>query len=140
MPTIALEWRATEYGIDPTDVDTLLDVILHEPHMQMADDGAGPRFADDGPDVWTAETADAARTAHLARIKSCPVQIGVRGAKSLDAVRTGHRPDQARLRAMREVVDTTRWIKRHGGLPQPPKNPMEAGRLRAAAGGPTGKD
>ncbi|MER6171372.1 hypothetical protein [Streptosporangium sp. NPDC001681] len=38
FPHSTLEWRAAEYGIDPDDVDTLLDVILHEPYMASPDD------------------------------------------------------------------------------------------------------
>ncbi|MEH0586238.1 hypothetical protein QA942_19960 [Streptomyces sp. B21-106] len=126
MPTSALEWRAAEYGIDPTDVDTLLDILLHEPHMPTTDDPQhGPRYADDGPDLWTADTTTAAREAHAARIKTCPVQINVRAAKPVDVIRAGHRPDPARLRGMREVVDTNRWIKKHGDLPVPPKPTVE---------------
>lgn len=121
MPADVLDWRAAEYGIDPTDVDTLLDLVLHEPHIPMTDDPKkGPRYADGGPDLWTAENTDAAREAHQARVRSCPVQIAVRGAKGLAAVRSGHRPDLARVRAMREMVDTNRWVRRYGDLPAPP--------------------
>ena len=120
MPAATLEWRAAEYGIDPTDVDTLLDIILHEPHLPMVDDGQGPRYTDNGPDLWQADNTDTAREAHLARIKTCPVRIDVQGARGLGAIRAGHRPDPDRLRAMREAVDTNRWIKKHGGLPRPP--------------------
>lgn len=120
MPTTILEWRAAEYGVDPADVDALMELILHEPHIPMIDDGSGPRYADGGPDLLSAESTSAARDAHAARVKACPVRINVRNAKALDAVRTGHKPDAARIRAMREHVDTTRWVKRHGDLPVPP--------------------
>ncbi|MDX3575991.1 hypothetical protein [Streptomyces sp. FL07-04A] len=121
MPTSTLEWRAAEYGVDPTDVDALLDIILHEPHMQTIDDPQhGPRYADDAPDLWTADNTTAAREAHVARIKTCNVRIDVRGVKALDPVRAGHRPDSDRIRKMREQVDTSRWLKKHGGLPVPP--------------------
>lgn len=121
MPVAALEWRAAEYGIDPTDVDALLDIILHEPHMQTIDDPQhGPRYADGTPDLWTADNTTAARDAHVARIKTCNVRIDVRGVKALDPVRAGHRPDSDRIRKMREQVDTSRWLKKHGALPAPP--------------------
>lgn len=121
MPTNALDWRAAEYGIDPTDVDTLLEVVLHEPHMPMTDDDEkGPQPRDGGPDLWTAENTEAARQAHLARVQACQVQIGVRNVKALAAIRSGHRPDLAQIRAMREAVDTSRWLKKYGALPAPP--------------------
>lgn len=121
MPTVTLEWRAAEYGVDPTDVDTLLDIILHEPHMPTVDDPQhGPHYADDGPDLWTADNTATAREAHVARIKACNVRIDVRGVKALDTIRAGHRPDNDRIRKMREQVDTSRWLKKHGDLPVPP--------------------
>lgn len=121
MPAAILDWRAAEFGIDPTDVETLLEVVLHEPHMPMTDDAeTGPRFADDGPDLWTADNTVAARESHLARVQACPVQIGVRNVNALAAIRTGHRPDLEQVRAMREAVDTSRWLKKYGDLPAPP--------------------
>lgn len=33
FPKFALEQRAAEYDLDPTDIPTLLDVVLHEPHV-----------------------------------------------------------------------------------------------------------
>ena len=121
MPGGTLEWRAAEYGIDPDDVDALLEVVLHEPYMATVDDVEhGPRYADNGPDLWTADNTDEARDAHLARVKACPVRIDVKGEKALDPIRANHRPDPARLSRMREAVDTNRWIKKHGGLPRPP--------------------
>lgn len=121
MPANTLDWRAAEFGIDPTDVDTLLEVVLHEPHMPMTDDPEkGPQFTDGGPDLWTADNTDTAREAHLARVQACPVQIGVRNAKALAAIRNGHHPDPTQIRAMRETVDTSRWLKKYGDLPAPP--------------------
>ena len=120
MPAMTLDWRAAEYGIDPMDVDTLLTVILHEPWMPMIDDGGGSRYADTGPDLWTADTTTAARDAHLARVQACPVLIDVAGVKALDAIRDGHTPDLDRIRAMREAVDTNRWRKKYGDLPAQP--------------------
>ncbi|MCX5522191.1 hypothetical protein OG342_04820 [Streptomyces bobili] len=121
MPTSALDWRAAEYGIDPTDTETLMEILLHEPHMAMVDDPQhGSQYADSGPDLWAADNTDTAREAHVARIKDCIVHIDVKGARALDPVRSGHRPDLARIRRMREEVDTSRWLKKYGDLPAPP--------------------
>ncbi|MGW0575110.1 hypothetical protein ACWD25_03890 [Streptomyces sp. NPDC002920] len=128
MPKTILDWRAAEYGIDPADVDALLDIVLHEPHMADADSQYGTRRGDAGPDLWTAESTDAAREAHLARIKECPVQIGVRGTKAVDTIRRNHRSDPDRIRTMRETVDTNRWLKKYGDLPAKPTDPLEARR------------
>jgi hypothetical protein len=133
LPTVALEWRAAEYGIDPADTDALLEIILHEPHLPMVDDEIlGPRYADNGPDLWEADNTDTAREAHLARIKASPVRIDVKGVKALDPVRNGHQPDTDRIRKMREQVDTSRWIKKHGDLPKQPIPQDPAGKKEAA--------
>ncbi len=127
MPKAALDFRAAEYGIDPADTDTLLEIILHEPHLSVVDDPtSGPRYADAGPDLWQADTTQAARAAHLARVKASPIRIDIAGAKALDTIRANHRPDTARIRAIREVVDTSRWVQKYGDLPAKPIDPMEA--------------
>lgn len=141
MPISILEWRAAEYGIDPTDVDTLMEVILHEPHMAPADDTQhSVAAAEDGPDLWAADNTDTARAAHLARVKSCPVQIGVRGSKALAPIRARHRPDPDRIRAMREAVDTNRWMKKYGDLPARAADPMEVTVPDAPATSPRGRN
>lgn len=43
-----LEWRAGEYGIDPTDIDTLIDIVLYENHTEV------PRPLWNAPDRATA--------------------------------------------------------------------------------------
>lgn len=59
FPHVALLWRAAEYGIDPADSRTLLDIVLHEPHIDTRHDD--PHFVYDVDE-------DTARTAHLAKI------------------------------------------------------------------------
>lgn len=60
LPVDTLEWRAAEYGIDPADTATLLDLVLAEPHLSEEDWAAGHRLHD-APDI------DTARVDHLAR-------------------------------------------------------------------------
>lgn len=60
FPLETLEWRAAEYGIDPADTATLLDIVLTEPHLTEEDWAAGHRLHD-APDI------DTARVDHLAR-------------------------------------------------------------------------
>lgn len=60
FPLDTLEWRAAEYGIDPADTATLLDIVLTEPHLSEEDWEAGHRLHD-APDIATA------RRDHLAR-------------------------------------------------------------------------
>lgn len=98
FPKDTLLWRALEYGIDINDVDTLLDVILHEPLIpdptEPANHGTDPaaqrgytvvepgvvdeifgvmaRPAARVP-VWLYNAPDvaAARAAHLIRVEHC---------------------------------------------------------------------
>ncbi|MFC7641427.1 hypothetical protein ACFQX6_10900 [Streptosporangium lutulentum] len=80
FPHSTMEWRAAEYAIDPEDLDTLLDVILHEPWIPDPQDSlsltnpAAVAVLQDThglPTCWTPDVPDAERlAAHLARIES----------------------------------------------------------------------
>lgn len=50
-----LEWRAAEYGIDPADVDTLIDVVMHE------------QYIDEAP-LWTSANREEAKERLLSKI------------------------------------------------------------------------
>jgi hypothetical protein len=66
FPPFALWLRAAEYGLDPTDCPTLLDVILHEHYITVTPDD--PTFV-----YNTDETT--ARTAYLAKITQAKAGI-----------------------------------------------------------------
>jgi hypothetical protein len=78
IPHSKWEWECAYYGIDPDDVDTLLDVTLHEPWIPSPDDAlarlnpavAAQLEATHGlPTCWTPGVPDSERlAAHLARI------------------------------------------------------------------------
>lgn len=78
FPHSSLEWRSAEYGIDPEDKDTLLDVILHEGYIPQADDPLALMDPVEAkilgvtrglPTCWTPGVSDETRLqAHLARI------------------------------------------------------------------------
>lgn len=78
FPHSTLEWRSAEYGVDHEDVDTLLDIILHESYIPREDDPlalmdpASSRIlaATRGtPVCWTPGVSDKDRLdAHLNRI------------------------------------------------------------------------
>lgn len=119
FPLATLEWRAAEYGIDPADIDTLLHVILHEPHLTAPEEeGGGSR--DKGPTLWEATSTTQAHAAHLKRIQDCPVSIDIAGSKHLDAIRRTPVPTAA-VQEKRQAVDTHRWERLYGALPKPPK-------------------
>lgn len=60
FPDDTLEWRAAEYGIDPADTETLLDMVLWEPHLPEPD--RSELLLNDAPDI------DSAREYHLKRV------------------------------------------------------------------------
>lgn len=60
FPTDTMEWRAAEYGIDPADTATLLDIVLAEPHLTPEDWATGSRLHD-------ASGIQTARQHHIAR-------------------------------------------------------------------------
>lgn len=107
FPKTTLAWRAAEYGIDPADTDTLLDIVLHEgfaPHpdnpLTAAADpvlAAGllsPARASRGTTragdlvpttLYNAETTEQAREAHLMRVTHAKTEVvrieGGKGAR-----------------------------------------------------------
>lgn len=60
FPKDIFEWRAAEYDIDPSDMDTLVDIVLSEPFLENADFVPGQCLFD-------ALTLEEARESHKAR-------------------------------------------------------------------------
>ncbi|MER7814553.1 hypothetical protein [Streptomyces sp. NPDC096153] len=145
FPTTTLEWRSAEYGIDPEDTETLLDVILHEPFLPDLDDpaaaaedpavkagmtAAGPAargLAGRGAVVpvrlHNAATIDDARTAHLMRIQAVKDKIHVKAPSGKQSpLKRIHDAgvDRSRVAAFAEVVDEARRQHRRDQLPPEP--------------------
>lgn len=97
FPKATLAYRAAEYGIDPADTDTLVDIVLHEPFAPSPDD---PYTAADDPapaagllspataargtaavgdlvptTLANAKTIEKAREAHLLRIQYAKTHV-----------------------------------------------------------------
>lgn len=115
FPQNTLEWRAAEYGIDPADVDALLDVVLHE-QLFDADTAAEAEQA-----LRAARSTTDARTGHLARIAAVKERhrIALAEGGPLDVIRTRPGISAAGVRVKRELVDVHRWSQLYGGLPVP---------------------
>lgn len=113
FPKATLEWRAAEYGIDPADVDTLLDVVLHE---QLFDDDTAAAAESD---LAAAHSTTEARTGHLARIATFKEQyrIVMDAGGPLDVIRARPAISAQGVRDKQELVDIHRWNKLYGGLP-----------------------
>lgn len=126
FPKVTLEWRAAEYGIDPADTDTLLDVVLHE---QLLDDETAASVP---ADLFEAPSTARARAAHLARISGCKEnreRIVLDGKSNpLDVIRARPGISTDRVRVKRELVDVHRWNRLYGGLPVPVTNTVEVPR------------
>lgn len=121
VPKSALDFRAAEYGIDPTDVDTLVGMLLAEVHMPTTEqEQLDPVLkAKAKSHLWSASTTAEARANHLQRVNDCVVKYQIKGNKGLDAVRQGHSPDQEFINTYRQLVDTHRWTEKYGDLPTP---------------------
>lgn len=75
FPEHTLEWRAAEYDIDHTDKDTLLDIVLHEPHL---DDGV---TLDHPRSLLRAASRTSARDFHLQRIQDLKSKVSIKEAE-----------------------------------------------------------
>lgn len=128
FPQETLTWRAAEYGIDPADTDTLLDIILHEPFLPdlstpeaaAADPAAhagltaailGTKGATAEPvQLHNAPTTKAARDAHLLRINDVKqthhVQVPAgKGVKDPRTAIRGKHIDPGRVAELAGYVD-----------------------------------
>lgn len=149
FPKFTLAQRVAEYDLDPSDVDTILDVVLHEPFIadptresNHATDPAAKKGMTttakraegrvkkgDQVPVWlfNADTLDDARAAHLERVRHCkantiriaPANAGARAGDPLDVIRAAYRHDEDDVRRRREQVE----IERAGALGRPRAEP-----------------
>jgi hypothetical protein len=118
FPADTIVWRAAELGLDPEDVDTILDVVLHEPFITTA---ANP----------TTETRSQARAVHLARVTDAKSRVVIhqhpqnaRTADPLDIIRR-HTTHPDRIREIHAIVNG--GARRHR---QPPLDGSAARRHR----------
>lgn len=108
FPKDIFEWRAAEYDIDPSDMDTLLDIVLAEPFLTEADYSEGETLRD-------APTLEEARQAHVARCSQGKLRgrVTTRGKISqpgglLYRIKTESFMDPEALSLKREFVDRER--------------------------------
>jgi hypothetical protein len=64
-PLDTMEWRAAEYNLDPSDINTLIDILVCEQYVQQDFFQSGNSLFN-APDI---ETARAAYLSEIARIK-----------------------------------------------------------------------
>lgn len=129
FPQETVDWRAAEYGL--TDIDEILDVILHEPWLDETpgrDDAAlraglvTSRRPDAQPiTLFNAASTSDAHAAHRLRIDDVKqtralVVAPAKGLNPLDVIRR-QGVDKASVRAKQELVDLHRWQLVYGDLP-----------------------
>lgn len=115
FPKDTLEWRAAEYGLDPSDVDGLLDVVLHE---QLFDHDTATEAERALRSARSTADARASHTALIAAVKAQHrIALGAGGPLDVIRARPGISADGVRVK--REAVDVHRWIQMYGGLPVP---------------------
>jgi hypothetical protein len=105
FPDSTFEWRIAEYGFDPTDVDSIMDVILSEP------------FLGNVQSVHLTETPAEARRIHLARCAEAKllVKMSSRGIENpVEMIRTAFRgrpgkgQQNSSLKEKKSIVEAAR--------------------------------
>jgi hypothetical protein len=150
FPQFTLGQRAAEYGIDPTEVDQLLDIVLHEPYAPHPDDplkgedpaaAAGmlsPALVSRGTarkgdliptTLYTAADAATAREAHLLRIehgKTHNVRVAApKGKKDpLDLIRANHGVDADWVARKAGEIHQRRLVAQGRAAPEPVAKPL----------------
>lgn len=153
LPKAALQNRAAEYGIDPADVETLLDIALHEPYIPDPTDPAN--HADDAAAkkglrakawvsrgsirrgqmvpawLYNSDSIEQAREAHFARIEHCKANrvrvVSPKTADPLDVIRRQYAPDAGQVAVVRRQVEATRQRLRDWRTLRMPANPLRSG-------------
>jgi hypothetical protein len=132
FPKFSLEQRAAEFGFDPADIETLLDVVMHEqfvhsPGGEIEDPAAAqgmlsPALVSSGmarkgqmvpTDLFNAPTIKHARDAHLARVAHAKKTRGrvrppSKGPDPLDQIRAEHGVTQTGVATAAREVDLHR--------------------------------
>lgn len=153
LPKTALQNRAAEYGIDPADIETLLDMVLHEPYIP---DPTDPRNHEEDPAakkgmrakswksqgrirkgqlvpawLYNSDSIDQARRAHLARVDHCKANrvrvVSPKGSDPLDIIREQYAPDPGQIQALRQHVVATRQRLQVGQPARRPTIPVRSG-------------
>lgn len=143
FPQVTLENLAAEYGIDPTAVDDLLDIALHQPFAPSPDDLGGddpagaagllsPALVSRGTarkgdliptTLYTAADAGEALAAHRVRIEFAKEnRVRVRPPKGgkrdpLDVIRASHGIDPLRVAAKAEAIHQRRLVAQGRAAP-----------------------
>jgi hypothetical protein len=133
FPKDTFDWRAAEYDIDPADIETLMDVVLHEPYVDPMDTAvreAGKlspalqnnkttrRGEPEPTNLFNAESISEAREAHLLRIEDAKTnRVNIRapkGADPRDEIRNKYRVNRSAVAEKKQLVTEGRRLLREG--------------------------
>lgn len=104
FPQVALLWRAAEYGIDPADSRTLLQVVLHEQHMSGHDHTS--------PDFLYNCDQDTARKALLERVGQVMSRVDIQDPHGhLDQIHLAHTVDPEDFDRRERYIA---YVRQHG--------------------------
>jgi len=139
IPEDTLEWRAAEYGIDPADTATLMDIVIAEAHMTPEDWEQGTHLHS-APDIDTARADHLARCARVklrhrfsTRKKTSPLNA-VRDLSPLDHEVVGIKAEHVHRQRKQLAATAARTAK-----PVRESRPDRVARLRAELLGPSEK-
>lgn len=93
MPLDMLEWRAAEYNIDPSDMNTLIDIAVCETYVPQA-------FYESPEGLFNAPDITTAREAYLKQIAKVKLdyRVSTRAKGSpLELIKSTHTHDSARM-------------------------------------------
>ena len=106
FPHSLLGWRAAEYEFNPEDIDTLIEVVLHEFHMTIE-----THNHNHSTHVWKADPKTA-REALLGRITEVKGRVTHHDPNNqLDVIRKAWNPFHPALRVQRDHVRAIREQK-----------------------------
>lgn len=134
IPKVALEWRAAEYGLE--SVDEIFDILLHEAYVgygivtppstmnSVIKSDTPPKKSRVAaevplPGLYEAKSTQEARDAHrerIAKVKTDTIRV-TDPQGLLSYITANPEMDSDSIREKRERVDTQRWIKLYGELP-----------------------
>lgn len=136
FPADTLEWRAAEYDLDPTDLDTLLDIVLYEPFLEEPDQ---PELT-----LHDAPSVEEARAYHLQRVEKVKKKATKARRGGVDPVReqikasAAMQPEAIGLK--KAFIGKMREARRSENAMRQLPDPERLGMLRRALDPPTTRE
>lgn len=122
FPHSIFEIVAGQYGIDPDDIETILDIVIHIPFQNLDVDTEHGRMMAALPDVYQVHNTNEAKETISTLTNSASRRVDVRSCKALDVIRKAHNPDKTRIKEIAKDTDIGRWELKYGAIDvEPPE-------------------